>query len=332
MNETYQNAMLGALVADAVAMPVHWYYDTSALDNDYGKLRSYVSPKNPHSGSILWRSKYHPRNAKGDILKAQAQFWGQRGIHYHQFLKAGENTLNYKLATELYIQVLDEGTYNVSRWADRYVECMLQEGWHNDTYAEEYHRAYFDNYAQGKAPLNCGIDDLHIGGLSHVPSLLAALQKIGITELDAQLECVNTHVRLTHKNKHVSDAANALTQMLHALSKGYSLQESLNGSKDFSIDLSQFETWSNFPDRTVVGRHLSTACYLPESFLASLYLTWRHTDDFSAGILANAHCGGDNCHRGAVVGSLLAAANGISKPWLAGLRAHADLELSTQHK
>jgi hypothetical protein len=31
--------------------------------------------------------------------------------------------------------------------------------------------------------------------------------------------------------------------------------------------------------------------------------------------------GGDNCHRGAVVGSLLAAANGIDDRWAAGLQA-----------
>jgi ADP-ribosylglycohydrolase len=61
------------------------------------------------------------------------------------------------------------------------------------------------------------------------------------------------------------------------------------------------------------------ACYLPESFTASLYLCWKYADDFSAGILANAHCGGDNCHRGAVVGALLGAANGVPDKWIEGL-------------
>jgi ADP-ribosylglycohydrolase len=49
---------------------------------------------------------------------------------------------------------------------------------------------------------------------------------------------------------------------------------------------------------------------------ASLYLAWKYHDNFEAGILANAMCGGDNCHRGAVVGSLLAAANGIPASWM----------------
>ena len=100
------NAFLGALVADAVAMPVHWYYNQQALARDSPEfaaatLAGYVAPKNPHADSILWRSHYTPANEKGDILREQARYWGQRGIHYHQFLAAGENTLNYQLATEL---------------------------------------------------------------------------------------------------------------------------------------------------------------------------------------------------------------------------------------
>lgn len=319
MNASYQNAMLGSFIADAVAMPVHWYYDTAALDQDYGTFTDYVAPKNPHRDSILWRSRYQARNKKGDILHDQAKYWGQRGIHYHQFLKAGENTLNYKLAAELYRFTVEHGVYDPAQWADRYVECMLTENWHRDTYAEEYHRAFFDNYALGKPPTHCGIDDIHIGGISQVPALLAALSEIGISELSEQLDSVRSHVRLTHKNRNVTEAAEALTRMLYALSQGEALPRVITESTHFGKETKAFETWSNFPDRTVVGRHLSTACYLPESFLASLYLTWKYADDFSAGILANAHCGGDNCHRGAVVGALLGAANTLPDKWIDGL-------------
>ena len=78
MSDHYHNAMLGALVADAVSMPVHWYYDTNALDKDYNNINGYVTPKNPHSDSILWRSNYSARNARGDILREQAKYWGKR--------------------------------------------------------------------------------------------------------------------------------------------------------------------------------------------------------------------------------------------------------------
>lgn len=317
----YTRAYLGSLIADALSMPVHWYYDRDALDADYGAINQYLNPKHPHSGSILWRSKYKARNAKGDILREQAQYWGQHGVHYHQFLKAGENTINFRLAIELHDLVLEQGGYDSERWLERYIECMLQDGWHQDTYLEEYHRAFFDNYACGRAPKDCGIDDLHIGGLSQVPALLAALVQTGTTELEEQRAIVQAHVKLTHQNRHTIEAADVLTRILFEISQGHSLLSAIEMQAPSRSTIAPFEAWSQFPDRTVIGRHLSSACYLPESFIASLYLCWKYADDFEGGIQANAECGGDNCHRGAVVGSLLAANNAIEQHWIDGLKS-----------
>ena len=65
------------------AMPVHWYYDRVALAEDYGQVRSYLSPKNPHLSSILQRSGYSPLNERGDTLHDYARYWDQRGVHYY---------------------------------------------------------------------------------------------------------------------------------------------------------------------------------------------------------------------------------------------------------
>jgi hypothetical protein len=94
-------ALYGLFIGDALAMPVHWYYNTKALRQDYGEVRDYLVPRNPHPDSILWRSFYKPINSSADILHDQARYWGKKGIHYHQFLEAGENTLNVQLAAEL---------------------------------------------------------------------------------------------------------------------------------------------------------------------------------------------------------------------------------------
>ena len=284
MKEIYKNSMLGSLAADALAMPVHWYYDTQKLDRDYGRLTSYMAPKNPHSDSILWRSRYIPRNARGNILHDQVKYWGQREVHYHQFLAAGENTINYQLGKELYLTILEYGAYDSDKWLARYIECMLDGGWHKDTYLEEYHRAFFDNYAKGLAPIDSGIDDLHIGGLSHVPCLLSGLTERGVVDLDEQLLLVEKHVRLTHRNQHVSEAAAAMTHILYSLREGLDLRKALDSHAKPWASAGQFDIWTHFSDRTVIGRQLTMACYLPESFTASLYLCWKYAEDFSAEI------------------------------------------------
>ncbi len=307
MNSTLKSAYFGSKAADAIAMPVHWYYDTSALDRDYPNLSGYVKPHEKHPDSILWRSRYEPLNEEADILHDQAQFWGLRNVHYHQFLEAGENTLNLKLADALYALVIESGQYDAQAWLEHYVACMRTPGWHRDTYIEEYHRAFFTNRAKGLPLLNCGIDDRHIGGLATVPALVASLDEIN--GLDG--EVVVNHVSLTHHNEDVKQGAEALTHMLVAIADGCDVRQAIKKHADPWGGASVFEALAKKPDRVIIGQMLTPACYMPESFAAALALAWKYHDDFERGILANARCGGDNCHRGVVIGALLAAANTI---------------------
>lgn len=324
-----RNAFLGSLVADAVAMPVHWYYDQRALERDYGEITGYLAPRNPHADSILWRSQWTAPGPTFDILREQSAYWGKRGVHYHQFLAAGENTLNQRLAVELHDLVRRHRDYDPERWLDRYVALMLEPGWHRDTYVEEYHRHFFTNLAAGRKPINCGVRDVHIGGLVPVPALVAAL---GPGHPDLR-RIVRLHVGLTHKDDEVLAAADAFVRMLMAVlprpdagprtvaeAAGLLRDVILEHGREW-ISAAKLRTWEGLSDRQLVGGTLSSACYIDEAFPAALALAWRHAGDFSAGVFANAMCGGDNCHRGTVVGGLLGATAPIPDPLLDGLIA-----------
>jgi ADP-ribosylglycohydrolase len=310
---SWKNAYLGSLAADALAMPVHWYYDRDALRQDYGLVDHFMAPKNPHPGSILWRSSYQALNERGDILREQAAYWGQRGIHYHQFLNAGENTLNFRLATELYHSVRKRGGYQPDEWLDLYISRMLDPGWNRDTYMEEYHRAFFTRYSQGKAPAKCGISDEHIGGLATVPALVAALEGCPREELR---KIVKSHVGLTHAHGNVLRAADTLVRVLWALSQGEPLRDALRQEAGDWLSGTKANSWLQQPDEKIIGQRFSPACYIAEAMPAALYLAWKYHDDFSAGIIANAMVGGDNCHRGAVIGSLLGMTCGVPEPFI----------------
>jgi len=326
---SFQNAFIGSLVADAVSMPVHWYYNARAIDQDYGDFDHFLPPQNPHPDSILWRSKYETTNEKDDILHEQSKYWGQKGIHYHQFLKAGENSLNLKLACELYRTIIKFGEFNNEAWLERYAEVMLTPGWHCDTYAEEYHRAFFKNYAKGKKLSNCGIKDIHIGGLSLVPALLAGLEALDRTEEDYLLESTQALVLGTHTHPVTISAAEDLTRILFALNERAEIRSTLQTLRLSNIPLTSIKKWEAMPDRKVVGEILSSACYLPESFTAALYFAWKYSDDFSLAVLANAKVGGDNCHRGVVVGSVVGMQTGIPSKWLHDLVAMDGLRCDT---
>jgi ADP-ribosylglycohydrolase len=317
--DTSRQAFLGSLIADAAAMPVHWYYDRQALARDYGTITDYLAPKNPHPDSILWRSSYTAAGPKTDILREQAEYWGKRGVHYHQFLGAGENTLNQVLAVELYEMARRDRDYDPERWLDRYVAFMLTPGKHRDTYVEEYHRDFFTNLAAGRKPINCGVRDVHIGGLVPVPALVAAF---GPLHHDLR-RIVRLHVGLSHKDPEVLDAADVFLNLLVRVARGEDLRTAILEHSNGWISAAKIRDWDRHPDDVVVGRLLSPACYITEAFPAALFLAWRHAGDFAAGVCANAQVGGDNCHRGTVVGGLLGAACPIPHRFLAGLRLGA---------
>ncbi len=297
----------GSLIGDALAMPVHWYYDRVALRRDYGFVQNYMLPQSPHPDSILWRSTYTPLNERGSILHGQAKYWGQKGVHYHQFLHAGENTLNLQLVKVLVDSLIACDGYNSADYLRRYIDFMLTPGRHNDTYIEECHRNFFTAYARGVKPEKCGGVDVHIGGLAPVGVLCSFLSN----HPKALSAAVQEHLQLTHRSPEVLKAAGALVQIINSVLAGGDLREAIfeYGSDWFSKR--KAEQWSRESDEVVIGQRVSSACYIDDAFPASLFLAWKYATNFEAGIVANANVGGDNCHRGAVVGALLGVSMGI---------------------
>lgn len=307
--------MLGSFVADAVAMPVHWYYDVEAMDRDYGEIDDYLNPRNPHPDSLLHRAFDEIPDPIAEILHDQSRYWGMAGTHYHQFLTAGDNTINYRLAAELFQMIVTDEEYQSEKWLHHYISRMKTPGWNKDTYLEEYHRGFFMKLADGKSPGECAIDDHHIGGLSQIPALIAGLAAMGDDRLDFIRAKVQRHIELTHANKSVIRSGDILARLLYRIAEGDDLEVAYQGEVSSMIPMEYFQRWEKMEDRQVIGQLLSPACYIEQSFPSSLFLVWKYRNDFTGGVIANARVGGDNCHRGAVVGSLLGALNGVPEKW-----------------
>jgi len=243
-------------------------------------------------------------------------------VHYHQFLCAGENTLNMQLAVELLASLRACGGYDRSDYLRRYIEFMTVPGRHRDTYLEECHRNFFTKYARGKRPQDCGGEDIHIGGLAHVPILAVWYAD----DEKAALEAVREHVRVTHRGELVETAARDLTKMLIAIIDGAGVRESIEKFGNGWVGRKKLEAWSAQSDEKVIGAVLSPACYLEDSFPASLFLAWKYADNLEAALVANTNLGGDNCHRGIVVGALVGAGGApVPERWERGLLCRDSL-------
>jgi ADP-ribosylglycohydrolase len=221
-----------------------------------------------------------------------------------------------QLALELLASLRERGGYDRDDYTRRYIDFMTTPGKHRDTYVEECHRNFFTKYARGKKPEDCGGDDIHIGGLAHVP-LLAVWYA---DDEAAALEAVREQVRVTHRGVMVETAARDLTKMLVAILNGAPVRESIEKFGNGWVGRKKMEAWAACPDEEVIGAVLSPACYLEDSFPASLFLAWKYADSLESALVANANLGGDNCHRGIVVGALVGA-GGVPVPerWERGL-------------
>ena len=187
-----RGAYLGLLIGDALAAPVHWFYQPSEIVRLYGTLKDFVPTPQTHPGSIMAVSNTggggrgkQTGSVIGDVINhGKKQYWGQSGVHYHRGLRAGENTLNAQCARVVArsISASPQGVADPSSILAAYVTFMTTPGSHTDTYADTSHRMFFANWARGVPPAACADNDGHntdsAGGLcSLAPVALAALAR-----------------------------------------------------------------------------------------------------------------------------------------------------------
>lgn len=179
-----RNALWGLFIADALAMPAHWYYDLQTLRRDFaGGLRGYAAPPHPHPDSFMAGMPYRPEVATArrlgrpyDILHEHARFYEtsyakravasdggssvhgnpvprlQERYHYHHGLRAGENTLGAHLVRVLLRSVVRRGRYDAQAFLEDFIDHLTVPGRNRDPYTEIYLRKWFENYSRGLPP------------------------------------------------------------------------------------------------------------------------------------------------------------------------------------
>jgi hypothetical protein len=88
--------------------------------------------------------------------------------------------------------------------------------------------------------------------------------------------------------------------------KGESAQEILEdiATRSMGLSLSKLVAKKK-SDMEVVGHTYSPACYISGAWPSILYFAYRYSDDSKKALLANTNVGGDNVHRGFVLGSIV---------------------------
>ena len=348
--EKVKAALYSLFVGDALSMPVHWYYRTSDIVNAFppnGITRMESAPAE-HPSSIMSlhstqaggrkvagaESKNFSGEIIGDvILKGKRELWGGSRVHYHHGMQSGDNTLNACCARLMLRHLVANNGYNKRRWLEDYIEFMTAvPARHPDTYAESYHRGFFANLQKGVVADKCGAsthDTPSMGALVTVAPLALALLSEHPLEFVQEVCC--THVRLTHPDDRLLKVVSRYIELIHTLlltepspTDEMAPTESNGSTIVISSTVDQFiqaarviagvklEKYLHKPvnDASVVGSKFSTACYITDSWPSVCYLAAKYYDTPGKALLINTNLGGENAHRGSVLGSLVGLVDG----------------------
>ncbi len=341
-------ALVNLYVGDALSMPVHWFYNPFDIEKTFppnGITKMQAAPRyHPSSIMNLHSTTSGGRKDKKDtkqneivgnvILKGKSHLWGRTNGHYHHKLPAGENTLNAWCSKWLMNILAKDGDYNSNKWLEEYVSLMTSDiPKHPDTYAESYHRGFFANYALGKDLNNCAAkthDTPSMGALVTVAPLALAL--LVSKPLDVVQKICREHVSLTHPDKVLMKVIDSYVSLLDSLLNrddkdsveeivikagnvisGTKLEKLLNEEKE---------------DSYVVGRIYSLACYITDSWPSACYLASKYYKNPKEALLINTNLGGENAHRGSVLGTIVGLASSTyDEEFYNTLAQHKELEI-----
>eukprot|EP00736_Rhodelphis_marinus_P010856 Rmarinus@m.14262 len=112
-----QGSLLGALIADALSFPLHWYYNLNVLAEHKKRLygdsdvRTYMAVPDDHVHPDAPRfSRFiDPSKLPFDIFHDHKPLLDVAGTHWHKTLAAGESTVTGGLIRLLLRTVVDAG-------------------------------------------------------------------------------------------------------------------------------------------------------------------------------------------------------------------------------
>ena len=267
--------------------------------------------------------------------------------HYHHGLKAGENTLAAHLVRVLMRSVIRYGRYDPNAFIEDFIAHMTTPARNRDPYCEIYIRRWFENYSLGLPPHACAELQRNVWSIGSHGGIIRPLVISMIAGSFYQgLGLAIEHQNITHRSENVTSALGVLVPLLHSLLGGGEPQATISdyaqrvhppqitGEQLFALyrdhqgpgNIPKQEMWelhthlADAPyevdqlvlkesESGVINQLFATACYPEHGLPLLLYFAKAHNVDVESALLANANAGGDNVHRGMILGILLGAAN-----------------------
>jgi hypothetical protein len=337
-----RNGLTLQYVGDSLAMPIHWFYtpaDIPAAFPPAGVTKLEAAPPTyPHS--YLGLAPNDNIRVIGDIIaKGRRHLWGIEKQHPHLGLQAGEITLNADLARlSTRLIAANGGVFEASKYKSALTAFLTADPpQYRDLYIESHFVNMFQNEASGRPADKWTTYSDHIGCLAGVP-VVAIGSLLHGRDVPHVQQLVREHLATFVKAEpYLLTAADDLVEVIDALlfrDQGVSAATVLEPFAHRRI-AEKYPEWKSLlatpgidVDAVLVDGVFKKHCPTPDSWPIILYLATKYPNDPATGLLVNANRGGDNVHRGIVLGALLGlgAEEGSELPFVKDLVAKAEID------
>lgn len=275
-------ALHGALVADAATMGMHWIYDQEHIK----KIET--------SGDILFRQP------DANLYKDVKSFFAHGAKQVGEFSQYGESA-------RVTARVIDQqGQYEVRKhqqlFFDTFGPCGTYSG-----YADRPTKALIARMITDAddIPEASGSDDDQMPALCSVPALFAS---------EASTDQISAAVAVTNVHPLATNGAQILNDCLTRLHRGETLGEALSNAVAIAVpELAELMKEALEPQEyqpLETAQRFGMACHMPQGLPTAWHLL-KHAESFEGVVRDNIRCGGDNCGRSMMVGSIAGLVFGV---------------------
>ncbi len=282
-----ENALMGAYIADAATLGVHWLYDPDRI---------------AALGNALWR--------KPDA----ADFEGAKGVFVHHGKRRGDIS-QYGAQMRVMLRTLAHGPFDAATYHKEFTAAFGPGGWWHG-YIDKATKGTLANIIAEKSPT--GAHDDQIPALSGLPPLVM----MG-TALDT---CANAVAHISN-HETTAAYAPAAAAALHAALSGATIPDALAAGLDAAGQAARdplAAALASDADPVAYAGDIGRACPLPQTLPVAFRIASVATG-YADAIDINARVGGDNCGRSIFLGALFGVGDPPPPLWAARLRIGPDL-------
>jgi ADP-ribosylglycohydrolase len=294
-------AIMGAHLADAAALGLHWLYDPERIAVLEGPL-AFRAPD-------------------------PADFEGAKGVFVHAGKRAGDGSHYGEQMRVMTRAILAAGRYETPVYQKAFLASFGPGGtWRG--YIDKATRGTLEGIVHGRTP--SGAEDDQVPALAKLPPLVARLRG------HVWEGAVEEAVAVTSNHPVALSWAPAAAAALHAALDGAGLHQALHaGVRAVPAKVGQplhLAMERAAEDPVAFAGEVGRACAIPQALPVSFQILAR-AGSFEAAVLDNIRAGGDSCGRGIFIGAMAAMEWGLATApldWLLGLSDGAAIWAEAQ--